>query len=95
MAVPEAALEHGPDAGQGRWDGLFPALIEWEGAQHPAARLPDHGLRLTALQLVHPDAAGLRAALAGVIDDVRVSVAAGSAPGIRACVQTPDGERWL
>ena len=93
MAVPESALDSALE--QGPWDGLFPALTEWEGVLHPAARLPDHGLRLTALQLVHPDAAGLRAALAEVIDDVRVSVAAGSAPGIRACVQTPTGERWL
>jgi hypothetical protein len=45
-----------PADGKLPFDGLFPALIEWEGTAHPAPRLPDRGVRLTALELHSPDA---------------------------------------
>jgi len=84
-----------PDVGPWPWHNLFPAMIAWEGPHHPAVGLPDHGLRLTGLQLVHPDADGLRQALDGCIDDPRCEVEFGTAPVIRARFQTPEGERWL
>jgi len=80
-----------PDDGMLPFDGLFPALIEWQGAAHPADRLPDVGLRLVGLDLVHPQAAGLRAALAGLIDDPRLSVATGPQPALRARLAGPSG----
>jgi Glyoxalase-like domain len=76
------------------FDGCFPALIQWEGAAHPAPRLPDMGLRLIRLILRHPDAAGLRAMLAGRIADARLVIEPGAA-GLEAHIQTPQGLRKL
>lgn len=78
--------------GQLPFDGLFPALIQWLGP-HPAPRLPDSGARLAGLDLAHPDAAALAAALAGLTDP-RVSIAAGP-PALRARIETPAGPRLL
>lgn len=71
------------------FDGVFPALIAWDGAAHPAAMLPDAGCRLRRLTLAHPDAAGLGAALAG-LDDARLAVVPGP-PGLSAEIDTPGG----
>lgn len=74
------------------FDGLFPALIEWLGKAHPAPRLPDQGIRLTALHLVHPDAEALRAALA--CDDPRLRITQGPVR-LGAQFGTPRGEVTL
>ena len=76
------------------FDGAFPALIRWHGAAHPAPRLADHGIRLQALTLMHPQAGALRAALAGVIDDPRLTILAGPV-GLSARFSTPTGDRHL
>jgi hypothetical protein len=81
-----------PADGKLPFDGLFPALIEWQGAAHPAPRLPDRGVRLTALELHSPDAAALRAALAPLIEDPRIRVTQSDAPGMHAVLSTPSGE---
>lgn len=47
---PDGSLEHG---------GLVPSCIHWETA-HPCSRLPDHGVRLDALQLRTPEPERLR-----------------------------------
>jgi hypothetical protein len=73
------------------YDGMFPALIAWEGAQHPAARLPDRGVRLVGLDLVHPRAEALRAALSALTDDLRFQVVAGATPALAATFDTPRG----
>lgn len=84
-----------PDSGQQPFDGTAPALIEWgEGVPHPSARLPDRGLRLTGITLRHPRPAALQKALAGLIEDPRLSVETG-APGIAFAFDTPDGPRVL
>ncbi|WGV16467.1 VOC family protein [Fuscovulum ytuae] len=75
------------------FDNRYPALIEWEGAAHPAPRLPDHGARLMRLEVAHPDAPALRAALAS-LNDPRVVVVAGP-PALRAIIATPEGDRVL
>ena len=105
-ALPEAgaavALERGdlrwrmavPEAGALPWDGCFPALIEWEGAAHPAPQLPEAGCRLAALEVAHPEAERLAARLAPHLDDPRVTFAAG-APGLSAVIETPGGPRRL
>lgn len=82
-----------PQDGRLPFDGLFPALIRWQGS-HPAPRLPDHGLRLAALRLSHPRADVLRAALAPLIHDPRISVTEGP-PGLSATLTTPHGPRTL
>jgi len=71
---------------------VFPALIEWQGAHHPAEGLPDSGCRLTGLILSHPDPAALRRALP--VADPRIAVRAGP-PGLSARLATPSGEVLL
>jgi len=82
-----------PSTGILPFDNRFPALIQWEGSAHPAPRLPDHGARLTALHITHPDATALRKALAR-LSDPRVTLAQGS-PALRATITTPQGDRVL
>jgi len=84
-----------PDNGRLPFDGAFPALIQWQGTAHPARALPDVGLRLTRLEVVHPEAEALAAALAGRLKEARVVIMAGAAKALRACFATPQGERWL
>jgi hypothetical protein len=79
-----------PDTGRLPFDSTFPALIAWEGGAHPAPRLPDHGVRLGALTLRHPRAEALRAALAPLIADPRLTLEPG-APGLSARLDTPAG----
>ncbi|MBN2631897.1 MAG: VOC family protein [Rhodobacteraceae bacterium] len=81
-----------PEDGRLPFDGAFPGLIQWQGI-HPAQRLPDSGARLLRLDLAHPDADALRAALTG-LDDARVVVTAGPV-GLRAQIDTPAGARWM
>ncbi|MDO9640083.1 MAG: VOC family protein [Pseudotabrizicola sp.] len=81
-----------PGDGQLPFGGAFPALIQWQGP-HPAPRLPDSGARLARLVITHPDAAGLRVALAGLADP-RVVVEAGPL-ALRAEIDTPHGRRVL
>lgn len=86
MAVP-------PD-GKLPFDGGFPALIQWQGPLHPARALPDHAIRLTRLEIAHPQAADLHAALSGLIDDPRIVITTG-AKALRASFATPHGTRVL
>ncbi|OYX45307.1 MAG: polyphosphate kinase [Rhodobacterales bacterium 32-67-9] len=74
------------------YDDAFPALIEWTGALHPAAALPELGCRLVRLEIAHPDAAALRAALPCA--DPRMIVVPGKR-ALRATIATPHGERHL
>lgn len=76
------------------FDNAFPALIQWEGTAHPAPRLPDLGLRLTRLEIAHPQADALSSALASRLADPRIIVTPG-APALRATLATPQGERHL
>lgn len=75
-------------------DDLFPALISWTGPAHPAQRLTDHGLRLKSLTLSHPAPEGLRAALAPLLSDARITVVTGPR-GLSARLQGPQGEVCL
>ncbi len=84
-----------PDTGQLPHDGAFPALIQWEGAAHPAKALPDTGLRLLRLEIAHPRAGALRAALAGRLTDPRVVILDGPVVALQATLDTPDGPRKL
>ncbi|WP_101067368.1 VOC family protein [Roseovarius salinarum] len=83
-----------PDDGLLPFDGLFPALIEWQCAEHPAQRLPDAGCRLVRLTLHHPRAERLAALLQPGLADARVAVLPG-APCLRAEIETPYGLRVL
>ncbi|RBI86820.1 VOC family protein [Rhodosalinus halophilus] len=105
-ALPEAGravpLERGdlrwrmavPEAGALPWDGVFPALIEWEGTAHPAPRLPDAACRLESLEVRYPAAEALAARLGPHLSDPRVRFVAGT-PGLAAEIATPAGTRRL
>lgn len=84
-----------PGDGRLPFDNLFPALIQWQGALHPTRALPDSGVRLLRLEVTHPRADDLRAALAGRLSDPRVAIGDGAAPALRATLATPRGERAL
>ncbi|OYU18370.1 MAG: polyphosphate kinase [Rhodobacteraceae bacterium PARR1] len=77
------------------FDGAFPALIEWQGSAHPAPRLPDAGVRLTCLTLIHPQSDALRVALAGRMADPRVVIEQGPEKAMQAEFTTPHGRRLL
>jgi hypothetical protein len=87
MAVP-------PD-GRLPFEDAFPALIQWQGSVHPVQRLPDAGVRLLRLEIAHPNAAALRRALAGRLDDARVVIVDGAAKALQASFSTPAGTRRL
>ena len=82
-----------PADGRLPFDGGFPALIQWHGALHPGQALPDAGLRLTRLEIAHPEAAALTAALR--LLDPRIAVTQGPAKALRATFATPHGPRKL
>jgi hypothetical protein len=83
-----------PPTGKLPFDDCFPALIQWQGDLHPAKSLRDHGIRLTGLQITHPKAPALRAALHGLADP-RVTVELGPYHSLRATFDTPQGTRVL
>lgn len=84
-----------PDDGRLPFDGAFPALIQWDGPAHPAQRLTDRNVRLIRLEIAHPEADALRAALAGRITDNRIVITRGPAMDMRASFATPHGTRHL
>jgi hypothetical protein len=73
--------------------GGWPTLIQWTAGQHPSARLPDSGLRLTRLEIHYPEAATLAKALP--MTDPRLAFLPAATPALRAAFATPGGERWL
>lgn len=74
-------------------DGVAPSLIHWPGPAHPAARLPDVGVTLEALELEHPRAAEIQRQLDLLGLDVRCAPA--SQARLVAWLRTPVGERTL
>ena len=83
-----------PSSGALPFDDCFPALIQWQGDLHPAKSLRDHGIRLKRLEITHPDALALRAALKGLADP-RIVVELGPYHALRAAFDTPHGPRVL
>jgi len=84
-----------PADGKLPFDGGFPALIQWQGALHPARALPESRVRLTRLEIAHPQADALQAALAPLFHDPRVVILPGPAKAMRASFATPHGWRVL
>jgi len=83
-----------PEDGVLPFDNCAPALIEWEGQAHPAARLTPSGCRLRSLTITHPEAAELSAMLAPFLSDPRARFEVG-ATGLAAAFDTADGPRHL
>lgn len=84
-----------PPSGKLPFDDAFPALMQWDGTLHPAALLPDRGVRLARLEIAHPRADDLRAALAGRIGDPRVMIVQGVEKAMRGTFDTPHGTRVI
>lgn len=84
-----------PADGKLPFDGGFPALIQWQGPLHPARALPESGVRLRLLEIAHPQAEDLRAALAPVFAHPRIAITQGPAKAMRATFTTPNGPRVL
>lgn len=84
-----------PPDGRLPFDGAAPALIEWESALHPAARLPDRGCRLAGLTVEHPEAEALLAAWPTLATVERVRVATGPVKRLWAEIDTPAGRVYL
>lgn len=82
-----------PAGGVTPFDGLWPALIEWQG-EAPAPDLDDIGARLVSLTLSHPKAGQLGWALSQLTEDDRIIMREGPV-GMRAVIHTPAGERVL
>ncbi|CUH52818.1 VOC family protein [Shimia marina] len=81
-----------PESGVLPFDNCFPALMQWDVAVTPAELLAPSGVTLTRLEVAHPEADHLRAAVG--LGDARVEFVTG-APALRASFDTPHGVRVL
>lgn len=84
-----------PADGKLPFDGAFPALIQWLGDLHPAQNLPEADVRLTLLEIAHPEAAALREAVSRQLTDPRVVILQGPVKALSASFSTPHGTRRL
>ena len=84
-----------PADGRLPFGGAFPALIQWHGTLHPAATLPDHGIRLHRLEIAHPEVDALRDALKRRLEDPRIVLTPGPIKALRATFTTAAGLRVL
>ncbi|MBI2306245.1 MAG: VOC family protein [Rhodocyclales bacterium] len=76
-------------------DGAGPALIEWHTDAHPASRLPDCGLSLARLEIIHPQPARVSRLLQSLQLDGPLVVTASPSARLVAYIDTPGGERRL
>ncbi len=81
-----------PADGKLPFDGAHPALIQWQPPHHPTQALPERNIRLTRLEIAHPQADALRAALASLTDP-RIQITQGPRKDLRATFATPHGPR--
>lgn len=81
-----------PNSGVLPFDNRFPALIQWDVEVTPAELLPASGVALTRLEVAHPEAAALAAAVG--LQDERVVFVDGPSE-LRATFETPHGVRVL
>lgn len=83
-----------PKGGALPFDNCHPAIMQWDGTAHPAARLKASGCRLSELVVRHPEAETLKAHLTLRLTDRRVTIVTGS-PALEARFDTPSGARSL
>lgn len=85
-----------PEFGRLPYDDASPALMTWgEGGMHPAKRLPDHGFRLSRLDVFHPKADDLLADFPALHRLPQVAVRGGPEKRLIATISTPTGNRIL
>jgi Glyoxalase-like domain len=83
-----------PADGKLPFDGAYPALIQWH-TPSPVPKMADAGARLQRLEIAHPQARDLRAALDGRMTDPRVIIVDGQTKAMQATISTPQGIRTL
>ncbi len=69
--------------------GVVPFVIDWGSTPHPSATLPNE-CQLLELIVGHPDPVTIQPILDAIVPGI--SIVAAPAPGIRARLQTPNGE---
>ncbi|MDJ0640316.1 MAG: VOC family protein [Paracoccaceae bacterium] len=85
-----------PDDGRLPFDASMPALMEWpEDGPHPCERLPDLGVRLSRLDVFHPEAEALLDAFPTLRTLQGVDTRPGPEKRLIATFQTPEGTRVL
>ena len=72
---------------------VVPFLIDWNDGPHPAEGLPDLGLRLHELRLIHPDPAAVNGRLNRM--GIPQKAIRGPAPKIEAVIRGPEQELVL
>ena len=83
-----------PKDGSLPFDGGFPTMIAWgDGVAHPSSKFPASGVRLVEWNVIHPQAAHLRASVP--INDPRVMFIEGETIGFKATFETPTGTKTL
>ncbi|MGO4303938.1 VOC family protein [Cupriavidus sp. RAF12] len=97
LTVPEdGSLPAWRGEGASAGDGLFPTLIQWDVANHPAVSLPRQDMALRRLRGRHPHAELLRQGLAWLGADHLIEIEqADGAPGLAAEIETPTGIKTL
>lgn len=81
-----------PESGALPYQDCFPALMQWDVSPTPASLLAGSGCTLRRLEVAHPEADALRAAVP--LQDARVVYVEGAA-ALRAEFDTPHGQRVL
>jgi len=66
-----------PDDGQLIESGVLPYFIQWPEASHPSQKMPDSGLKLEKIVLIHPNPDAIKKTLANISIDGPIEVREG------------------
>lgn len=82
-----------PRDGSLPFDGVMPALIQWNVSEHPATRMAGHGCTFAGLEARHAEAARIRGALQALgLSGVSVALPApGESASLAAAIDTDKG----
>ena len=80
-----------PDDGSLPEGGALPTLLDWQSPP-PGDTLPESGVSLIRLDVLHPEAGEIGARLEGQLQDRRVHFAPSAHSALHATLQTPKGE---
>ncbi|MBT9384034.1 VOC family protein [Pseudooceanicola sp. CBS1P-1] len=81
-----------PEDGSLPFDGCFPTFIDWDTeGEIPTRRMPESAMRLSRLEIRHPEAARLQALLAPLIQDARLDFVTDALPSLAATYDGPEG----
>jgi catechol 2,3-dioxygenase-like lactoylglutathione lyase family enzyme len=84
-----------PDDGSLPMAGGWPTMLQWYEGLHPARRLPDDGVRLTAIEVRHPEADWLSDRLRAQVSGPELRFVPAHTPELSVLLSTEAGEVWL